>query len=69
MPKKRKPSKDDLGPGTFIRLKPTTREWIAAKAQADGNRSYSSMIRKILEDAQAVDYLADIPSLASEVVA
>lgn len=69
MSKKRKPPKDDLGPGTFIRLKPTTREWIAAKAQADGNRSYSSMIRKILEDAQAADYLADVPPLTSAVSA
>ena len=58
MPKKRKPSKDDLGPGTFVRFDRETREWLATKAKAD-DRSLSSMLRKIVSDAKLADSIVE----------
>lgn len=42
-----------LGKGTFVRLRPETRRWLAEQAKRDGDRSLSSLIRKIVEDAKA----------------
>jgi hypothetical protein len=55
MLKKRKPTKDGLGPGTFVRLDTETRLWLEEKAAADGDRSVSSMIRKLLMDAKVAE--------------
>jgi predicted transcriptional regulator len=52
MPKKRKPSKDDLGPGTFIRLDTETRVLLAEEAEKI-ERSMSWLARKLIADGLA----------------
>jgi hypothetical protein len=48
-----KASQATLSAGTFVRLDPATVAWLKARAKADGNRSVSSVIRKIVADAKA----------------
>lgn len=40
-------------PGTFVRFDAETIAWLKASAKADGDRSVSSFVRKIVGEAKA----------------
>jgi hypothetical protein len=51
--REKKRSRESLSEGIFVRLDPQTLAWLKTCAKADGDRSVSSVVRKIVADAKA----------------
>jgi hypothetical protein len=54
--KKKLPRADAAhGIGTYIRFPAATRTWLSSKARSEGDRSVSSIVREIVEQARAAE--------------